>query len=301
MTSGEADITRLYTAVEEAAALLGVDCSRDAMWPALTAFQDVLTDGSVVFNMVTSGGHIGDLSFDFTMPTAAGDPYTRALTHGLVDDTDHPIRTLFADIQARFPIQSYGVDHRLNGGFNKAYVFFPLSDLQDPARLADQLPSAPSGLQEHLRTFTAHGLDNKVSAIAIDYARRTWNLYFNGLSPDHVTRESALSLIRELGLPDPSDQLLSFIETSSALYPTFGWDSTKVERLSFSTRTTDPRALPALLEPKLGEFAANAPYTYDGDRVLVYAGALSRSEEYYKLATYHQLATQAHDRIRTAS
>nr|WP_063826174.1 aromatic prenyltransferase [Streptomyces antibioticus] len=298
--SGEAGIERLYVAVEEAAGLLGVACSRDAMWPVLTAFQDVFADGSVVFNIVTSGGHVADLSFDFSVPPAVGDPYTHALAHGLVDETDHPIRALFADIQERFPIQSYGVDHRISGGFNKAYVFFPLTDLQDPARLAAAVPSLPSGLAEHVRTLADHGLANKVSAIAIDYARRTWNLYFNGLSPEHVSREAALSLIREFGLPEPSEQLLSFIETSSALYPTFGWDSTKVERLSFSTRTTDPAALPARIEPKLGEFAANAPYTYDGDRVLVYAGALSASEEYYKLAAYHQLTAAAHDRIRSA-
>jgi len=298
--SGEAGIERLYVAVEETAGLLGVACSREAMWPVLTAFQDVFADGSVVFNIVTSGGRVADLSFDFSVPPAVGDPYTHALAHGLVDETDHPIRTLFADIQERFPIQSYGVDHRVSGGFSKAYVFFPLTDLQDPARLAAAVPSLPGGLAEHVRTLADHGLANKVSAIAIDYARRTWNLYFNGLSPEHVSREAALSLIREFGLPEPSEQLLSFIETSSALYPTFGWDSTKVERLSFSTRTTDPAALPARIEPKLGEFAATAPYTYDGDRVLVYAGALSASEEYYKLAAYHQLTAAAHDRIRSA-
>ncbi|MFI5687610.1 aromatic prenyltransferase [Streptomyces sp. NPDC051636] len=288
----------MYSAVEEAAGLLDIPCSRDKMWPALTAFQDVITS-PIVFNMVTSGGRIGDLSFDFMMSPSAGDPYALALSHGLADETDHPVRALFSDLQARFPVQAFGVDYRINGGFSKSYAFFPLGDLQGLAELAG-VPSMPRGLSEHVSTFAHYGLDGKVSAIAIDYARRTWNVYFNGLSAEYVERKAVLSMIRDFGLPEPSEQLLDFIETSSALYPTFGWDSSKIERISFSTRTTDPAALPARIEPKLEKFARSVPYAYEGERVLVYAGALSHSEEYYKLAVYHQFS-EAHDRVRSAS
>nr|WP_079073831.1 aromatic prenyltransferase [Streptomyces sp. Root1310] len=298
--SGKANIQRLYSAVEEAAGLLDIACSRDRMWPTLTAFEDVFADGAIVFNMVTSGGRIGDLSFDFTLPPSAGDPYELALSHGLVDETDHPIRALFSDIQARCPLQAYGVDYGITSGFHKTYAFFPLGDPQSLAQLAD-IPSMPSDLSEHVTSFAAYGLADKVSAIAIDYARRTWNVYFNGLSADHVQRTAVLSMLSEFGLPEPSAQLLEFIETSSALYPTFGWDSSKIERISFSTRTTDPAALPARTEPKLEQFARNAPYAYEGERVLVYAGALSPSEEYYKLATYYQMTAAAHDRVRSAN
>jgi hypothetical protein len=297
--SGKANLEHVYSAVEEAAGLLDIACSRDKMWPVLTAFQDVIAS-PVVFNMVTKGGRIGDLSFDFTLPPSAGDPYAIALSHGLADETDHPVRALFSDVQDRFPVQSYGVDYGINGGFNKTYVFFPLGDLQGLAELAG-LPSMPDGLSEHMSSFAHYGLDGKVSALAIDYARRTWNVYFNGLSPDHVERKAVISMLSAFGLPEPSEQMLDFIETSSALYPTFGWDSSKIERISFSTRTTDPSALPARIEPKIGKLARSAPYTYGGDRVLVYAGALSPSEEYFKLAAYYQMAADAHDRVRSAS
>ncbi|WP_225835307.1 aromatic prenyltransferase [Streptomyces sp. NK08204] len=297
--SGKADVELLYSAVEEAAGLLDITCARDKMWPVLTAFQDVLIS-PVVFNMVTRGGRIGDLSFDFAVSSSAGDPYALALSHGLVDETDHPIRALFPDIQARLPVQSYGVDYGLTGGFNKTYAFFPMGDFRGLAELAD-LPSIPRALSEHVKSFAGYGLDGKVSAIAIDYARRTWNVYFNGLSAEHVERDTVLSMLREFGLPEPSEQMLEFIGTSSALYPTFGWDSSKIERISFSTRTTDPAALPTRIEPKLGKFARNAPYTYEGECVFVYAGALSHGEEYYKLAAYHRMAAAAHDRVRAAS
>jgi hypothetical protein len=155
----------------------------------------------------------------------------------------------------------------------------------------------PHGLAEQIPTFIDFGLDDKVSAIAIDYARRTWNVYFNRLSAEHVDNQAVVAMLREFGLPQPSEQLLDFARTSTALYPTLGWDSSKIERISFSTRTTDPQALPARIEPILGTFAANAPYAYEGDRVLVYAAALSPSEEYYKLASYYQMNSAANDRV----
>ncbi|POX43613.1 hypothetical protein C3489_37815 [Streptomyces sp. Ru71] len=294
--SEKANIERLYAAVQEAAGLLEIPCSRDSVWPALTAFQDAIISPTV-FNMVCSGGRVGGLSFDFMMSPADGDPYDFALSRGLVDEVNHPIRALFADIQARFPVQTFGVDYGITSGFNKAYVFFPLGDLQGLEKLA-AVPSMPPGLTEHVSSFARYGLDGKVSALAIDYARRTWNVYFNGLSPDHVERGAVQSMLREFGLPEASAQLTEFIETSSALYPTFSWDSSKVERICFSTRTTDPAALPARIEPKLEKFARSVPHAYEGDRVLVYAGALSRSEEYYKLAAYHQVASPAHERVR---
>ncbi|WP_328891866.1 aromatic prenyltransferase [Streptomyces sp. NBC_00316] len=296
---GKADLEDLYAATAQAAALLNITCSREKMWPALTAFQDVITD-PIVFNTVTSRGRVGGLSFDFGTAPDAGDPYARALAHGLADETDHSIRSLFSDIQARFSLMAFGVDYEITRGFNKAYAFFPLSDLKSLAELAD-IPSMPHGLSEQIPTFIEFGLDDKVSAVAIDYTRRTWNVYFNGLSAEHVERKAVVAMLREFGLPEPSEHLLDFAQTSAGLYPTLGWDSSKIERISFSTRSTDPQALPARIEPKLGTFAANAPYAYEGDRILVYAAALSSSEEYYKLASYYRMNSAAHLRVRSVS
>ncbi|MFF2188851.1 aromatic prenyltransferase [Streptomyces sp. NPDC058155] len=299
MVSGEADIESLYSTMREAAGLLGITCSRDRVWPALTAFQDVISS-TVVFNAVTSGGRIKDVSFDFTMPPSAGDPYEIALARGLAEETSHPVRALFSDIQKRLPVSAYGVDYGITRGFNKTYIVFPLGGFQDLAALAD-VPSIPAGLSEHLSTFARYGLDGKVSAIAIDYAHRTWNVYFNGLGAEQVERETVLSMVHEFGLPEPSGQLLDFIATSSAMYPTFGWDSSRIERISFSVRTTDPAALLSRAEPMLEKFARSVPYAYEGDRVLVYAGAMSADEEYYKLATYYRMTPETQGRVRPAN
>ncbi|MEU5689469.1 aromatic prenyltransferase [Streptomyces venezuelae] len=290
--SKKANIEGLYTALEEAAGLLDTACSRERMWPVLTAFQDVI--GAVVFNTVAGDS----LSFDFTTPLSDGDPYERALAHGLVEEIDHPVRALFADLRAHMPLQGYGVDYAVTGIFNKAYALFPMNRRQELASLAD-IASMPPGLAEHMGTFAAHGLDGKISAIAVDYASRTWNVYFNGLSAQHVERGALRALLADFGMPDPSEELLAFAEGSAALYPTFGWDSAKIDRVSFSRRTTDPVQLPAHVEPSLDKLARNAPYTYDGERIMVYAGVLAPDREYYKLATYHHLASAALDRVRS--
>lgn len=297
--SAEAGIERVYRAVEEAAGLLEVPCSREAMWPALTAFEEVLLSPTV-FTMVTSGGRVGDLSFDFATAAGAGDPYAIAVSHGLVKETDHPVRALFPDLHQRFPVHTYGVDYGVVGGFNKSYISFPLGDLQRLEELAG-VPSMPPGLAEHAELFARYGLADRVSALAVDYAQKTWNVYFNGLSAEHVERTAVVSMLDAFGLPEPSERLLDFIATSSALYPTFGWDSPAIERVSFSTRTTGAPPLPGPVGAELGKLARGAPYTYEGERVLVYAGAVSRGEEYYKLAAYHEMASAAHDRVRSAS
>ncbi|WP_246150103.1 aromatic prenyltransferase [Streptomyces qinzhouensis] len=289
----------LYAAVREAAGLLGVACSRDMMRPVLTAFRDVIAS-TVVLNAVTSGGRVDDVSFDFTMPPGAGDPYEIALARGLTGETSHPIRALFSDLRKRFPVSAYGVDYGINRGFNKAYLVFPLGGFQELAGLVD-VPSMPVGLSAHADAFAEYGLDGKVSAIAIDYAHRTWNVYFNGLGAGQVERGAVLSMVREFGLPEPSGQLLDFIGTSSAVYPTFGWDSPEIERISFSVRTTDPAAVLTHADPVLENFAGKVPYAYGGDRVLVCAGALSADEEYYKLAAYYRMTSETRDRVQPAN
>ncbi|MFD9872462.1 aromatic prenyltransferase [Streptomyces niveus] len=287
----------IYAAIEETARLAGVACSREKVRPALDAFGDGLADAHIVFSLATGERYAGELAFDFTVPPDAGDPYAVAVSNGLAEKTDHPVAALFPEIRERCPVDSFGVDYGIVGGFKKAYVSFPLAEPQRLSTLTG-IPSMPRALAEHADSFAAYGVDGKVSAIAIDYAHRTWNVYFSGLVPEQLEDRAVLSLLRTNGLPEPSARMTDFIRTTFAMYPTFGWDSSKAERISFSARSTDPAALPARYEPRIGEFAAHVPYTYAGERVLVYAGALSAGEECYKIAAYHQKTSQLSDRVR---
>jgi hypothetical protein len=294
---GAAKVEEVYSAMEESARLVNVPCSRDKIWPILTAYGDGIAEATlVVFSMAAGERHRGELDYNFTVPSG-GDPYAVALSHGFTAETDHPVSALLSDVQERCPVQVFGVECGVVSGFKKTYVFFPLDDLQGLAKLVD-IPSMPRALAEHASTFARYGLDDKVSIIGIDYVHRTMNVYFGRFSPEYVEPKTVLSMLRDIGLPAPSEQMLEFTRKSFSIYPTFSWDSSRIDRICFSIVTPDSDALPARLEPEIGHFARNAPYAYDGERILVYGATLSPSEEYYKLGCYYQKPPELFNRVQ---
>jgi hypothetical protein len=299
MPEAATELDDIYTAIEKTARLLDLPCSREKVQPVLNAYGDGLADAHIVFSMGTGKRYRGELSFDFSVPASAGDPRAVALSNGLAAEVDHPIRTLFADVQARCPVDHFGVDYGIVGGFRKTYAFFPLNAPQRLSALAG-VPSMPPALAEHADFLAGHGLDGRVSALAIDYAHRTWNVYFSGIPAEFTKPKAVQEMIRAIGLAEPSEQMLEFIRTSFAMYLTFRWDSPRIERICFSTRTPDPMALPAQIEPDIATFAKGVPCAHAGERTFVYAGALSSGEEYYKLASYYQKSSQVSDRVKPA-
>src|SRR5215468_6187432 len=163
---GAAEVERVYMAMQEAARLLDLDCSRDKVWPVLTAYQDVLAEAVIVFSMA-SGRRATELDFSISVPLEHGDPYAIALSNGLTEETDHPIGAVLADTQERCPIGMYAIDGEITGGFKKAYTFFPTDDLQGLSKLAD-IPSMPRSVAENASLFARHGLD-KVQMTSVDY------------------------------------------------------------------------------------------------------------------------------------
>jgi len=278
----------VYSATEEAARLVGVACSRDKVWPVMSAYGDELEEGAlVVFSMAAGERHRGELDYNFTVPSGGTDPYALALSNGLTEKTDHPVGALLSDIAERCPVSFYGVECGVVGGFKKVYAFFPLDDWQSLSKLTD-IPSMPRSLAEHASTLARYGLDDRVSIIGIDYVRRTMNVYFGNIPAECLEPETIRSMHREIGLPEPSEQMLEFTQGAFSIYPTFSWDSSKIERICFSVVSLDQAALPARIEPEIGEFARSAPHAYAGERILVYGATLSPREEYYKLGVYYQ-------------
>jgi len=283
-------LDKVYSAVEETARLLGVPCSPDQVSPALNVFGDELPDSHIVFSMAAGERHRGEVDFDFSLPADGADPYATALANGLIEETDHPVGSLLAEVQARCAIASYGVEYGIVGGFKKSYAFFPLDDFPPLAKFAG-IPSMPPGLAEHVGTLTRLGLDDKVSAIGVNYAKRTLNVY---LAVSAVQTQTKLSLLRAFGFPEPDASVAAFVARSFSVYPTFNWDSSAVERICFSVKTQDPGELPAPRHPEIEEFASGVPHAYAGGREFVSAVALAPSgEAYYKLAAYYQKARGA--------
>ncbi|HEY0640308.1 MAG TPA: aromatic prenyltransferase [Pseudonocardiaceae bacterium] len=288
--SGTAELEDLYSAIEESARLLDVACSRETVWPVLAAYGDAVPEAVICFRVATDARHSGELNCHLMMLPPDVDPYAHAVSEGLVAGTGHPVGALLSDIRDRCPVAGYGIDFGVVGGFQKAWSIFPADAMQDLPTLAG-LPSMPRSLAGNLGFFTDRRVQDRVSLVGIDYARRTANVYFGELPAGCLEPEAVVSMHREIGLPDPSDRMLEFGRQAFGFYVTLSWDSPRIERISFSVMTPDPLALPVQLDPTIEHFLKSVPYGTDGPKI-VYAAMTSAGEEYYKLQSYYQWRSQ---------
>lgn len=288
--SGANDVERVYSAMEEAAGLLGVPVARDKIWPVLTAYQDALADAVVVFSMA-GGRRSTELDFSISVPTVHGDPFTTALERGLTEKTNHPVDNLLAELRDGFPIGMYAIDGMVTTGFKKTYASFPTNEPQPLTALLD-VPSMPESARANAELFARYGLD-KVQMVSVDYPKRQVNLYFSELDSDRLQPEQVKSMARETGLVEPTDMGLDFASGSFAVYPTLGYDSDIVDRVTYAVISVDPTLAPTKSEPEYSQistYATSAPYAYAGEnRTLVYGVTLTSKEEYYKLGSYYQI------------
>jgi hypothetical protein len=293
--SGTAELEDLYSFIEETARLLDVPCSRDKVWPILTAYGDALpkSKDEFMFRVASGARKAEKLDCRFSISNEV-DPYAVALSNDLTTKTDHPVGALLSDVQGRCPIDSYGVDFGVVGGFTKTWLYFPGDDKQGLSRLAD-IPSMPRSLAENISIFPRHGLGDKASLIGIDYQHKTVNVYFTGLPAECGEPKTVLSMFREIGLPDPNEQVLELSQKAFAIYVTLSWDSSKIERICFAILTADPMALPVRLGPKIEQFVRRVPYAA-AERKFVFGAVSSANGEYYKLSHHTAALTQRVER-----
>ncbi|MFG2603360.1 aromatic prenyltransferase [Streptomyces sp. NPDC048514] len=280
----------VYSAIEEASQLVGAPCSRENVWPILTAYGDTLAEAGIVFSVSSGKGQSKELDYTITVPSGVADPYAVARSNGFVEETDHPVGTLLSDIQARVPVSEHLIDCEVVSGFGKIYAHFP-HDLQAVAKLA-AIPSMPASVAENADLFARHHL-NDVAMIGIDYRRKTVNLYFAQLPAECTEAENILSLHRELGLPEPGERMLAFAGKSFRVYVTLGWDSAEIERICFApppVRNWDPSILPAAIEPDVEKFVANSPRSYAGDPIVISAVKWDADGSYLNIGPYYQLS-----------
>jgi hypothetical protein len=284
--SGTAELAALYSAIEESARLLEVACSRDKVWPILTTYGDALGQAAICFRVATDARHSGELNCHFMMLPNDVDPYDLALSKGLTTRTDHPAGALLSGIRRRCPVAGYGIDFGVVGGFQKAWSIFPADDMQKLSTLTG-IPAMPPSLAGNIGFFTDRGLDGRVSLVGIDYERATANVYFGELPAGCLEPDAIRSMHREIGLPDPSEQMLRLGRQAFGFYVTLSWDSARIERISFSVMTSDPTRLPVRLDPKIERFVGSVRYGAGGPKI-VYAAMASNGEEYYKIQSYYR-------------
>ncbi|SCL41825.1 Aromatic prenyltransferase Orf2 [Micromonospora pallida] len=295
--SGTSEAAELYSTIEESARLLNVACSRETVWPILSAFGDAFAHpGAVVaFRVATALRHVGELDCRFTTHPDERDPYAFARSNGLTPETEHPIGTLLSDVQKRCSVDSYGIDFGAVGGFKKIYAFFRPDDLQEASRFAD-LPTMPRSLGENGEFFARHGLDDRVGVLGFDYPSRTVNVYFNDVPAECFASSTIRSTLREIGMAEPSERMLKLGEQAFGLYVTLGWDSPRIERICYAAAATDLTTLPVPVEPEIETFVKSVPYGGE-DRKFVYGVALTPHGEYYKLESHYKWKPGAMDFI----
>ncbi|MGV9723644.1 aromatic prenyltransferase [Nocardia beijingensis] len=297
-TTTESELDDLYAAIEKSARLWDVPCTREAVWPTLSAYGAMLTRSVISLRVVTDARRAGDLDYRFLTLPSDVDPYGIALANELLPETDHPIGTLLDQVRERCPIHSYGIDIGVVGGFKKIWPFFPADGMQKVSELAE-LPSMPPSLADHARMFARHGLEDKVGLLGIDYHDKTMNVYFPGLSADYFEPRAILALHRDAGLPDPSDQFLSLTEKAFDIYATISWESPRIERLCFPVITPDPRTLPVPIESRFEHLVDEVPINTP-DRRFTYAATSSPDGESYKFSWFYQWQPRILDRMKTS-
>ncbi|MFE1441671.1 aromatic prenyltransferase [Streptomyces sp. NPDC058739] len=287
----------LRAVIEESVRLLdGSAPSADAVGPVLATYADAFEhDATVVaFRVATGTRHVGELDCRFTTHPEDRDPYTRALAGGLTPRTDHPVGTLLTEVRQNLPVDSYGIDFGVVGGFKKIYCFFRPDALQELSALT-ALPSMPDGLAANAGFFTDHGLGDRVGVIGIDYASRTVNVYFNDVPPAVLEPATVRSMLSASGFVEPSEQMLRLGESAFGLYVTLRWDTPRIERICYAVATEDLATLPVRTEPQIEKFVNGVPLS--GDRKFVYGVALAPEGEYYKLESHYQWTPGAMDFI----
>ncbi|GAA4733293.1 aromatic prenyltransferase [Phytohabitans rumicis] len=287
--SGAAELERVYSAIEEAAGLADVACARGRVMPILTAYEDALAGAGIGFGLLSGERSAGELDYTMTVSPSVDDPYAVALSNGLVAKTDHPVGALLSDLRKRLSISDHLIDCGVVGGFKKTLAHFP-RNMQKVSELAD-IPSMPSAVGENASFFDRHGLD-KVAMIAIDYGRKTMNLYFQR-PPKPLERETVLSMVGECGLPSPSQQALEFAQKAFRVNVTLSWDSPEIARIAlaqFPARSLDPSVLSDHLEPGFERLRIGAPRTYPGEHINLLGLKWSASGEAVEFVSYYQLS-----------
>jgi hypothetical protein len=262
-------VESLYTAVEDAARVLGVPCSRDRVMPILSRYGDALAQAVIAFRVATGRNRSGDLDCRFTVPLDV-DPYDVAVSSGLLAPTDHPVGDLLADVRAHCPIDSYGIDFGVVGGFKKIWLVLPRGELQQVSKLAG-IPSMPPSLGGSLDFFARYGLGDTVGLLGIDYRNATVNVYFGEPPAEGLAPETVRSMLREVDQAEPSAQMLALGQKAFGIYVTLNWDSPTVERIVRHVRQSEPNSR------------------------FVYAVASQPDGEYYKLQSYYRWQSRVLD------
>lgn len=276
-------IDEIYAAIEESAQLLGLPMEPAKVKSALIAFEDAFTESTVAFRIATGTRREQLFGYRYIKYRGDLDPLETAIAAGMVEPSDHPAARLFHEVKERLPVEGTGGDFEMGAGFQKIWCFFP-SGRQQPLDEFAALESMPRAVGDNLGLLARYGLTS-ASLFAVDYTSHTLNIYFDGLPAGTFAPDRVRALTAELGIPEPTEAELDLCAKAFAVYFTFSWDSSEIDRACFPVLVPDPGQVPTTLGPTITRLANGVPFA-GVDRKCIYATTLSARGTYYKLEPF---------------
>lgn len=245
----------------------------------LEAYRDCYSAGAVSFRTTTKTRKDRGLNIRYVALQVPHDPYRIAIDRGFLAKEDHPVHALTCEIQAGYPVLGYGMDMGSANGLEKIWAFFP----QDPQPLTRVCAtrSVPDSIRRHADYFARHNL-GLFSLFGLDYRDRTCNLYFMIREPGQLTMANVAGMIGDLGFPLPTHEMLDRCRYAFAVYHTFHWDSSQIERICFGMTASCPDHVPGDWHPVIRRYVRESPFIAT-DRKFIFSVTASRSGSYVKI------------------
>jgi len=273
------DLKQLYDAIIQTAHIADVPYNTDIIWRVLNAYPDFFSGSSIAFRTTTKAKEKRGLNVRYIELGVPHDPYLIALSEGLITKQGHPIDDFLSEIQSQYSIRGYGVDFEVNYGFEKIWSFFP--DAPQPIEAIYSLSSLPDSIRNYADYFAKYELAT-VNVFGLDYRHNSMNLYFPMERPGAFPPHKIASMIEDLELEIPTQEILEYCSIANPVYYTFSWDSSKIERLCFAVVTSDLSLIPVHLDPVIARYTAQAPFAGNA-RTFIFNITFGSSEDYIKI------------------
>jgi hypothetical protein len=274
----QVDLNRMCDDIIRAAEIADAPHDKDAIWPVLNAYGDFYSMSPVSFVTNTKPKEKRRLHFRYVELQVPHDAYAIAFAQGFITKHGHAIDEMIPALQSACPIQGYGVDTDAASGLAKLWVFlrdFPSIDS------VCAMPFLPESVRGHAEYFAKYGLGT-VSLFAVDYRHRTINIYFMVSSPGQYTADKVARMIGDLQLEMPSAEILEYCSRAVTIYPSFAWESPRIERICFGIPAPRPSMVPTHLHPLISRYTAEAP-TLGKERQFIFGISRARDGSYVKI------------------
>lgn len=247
-----------------AADLTGVSYSEETLRRVLTTFQHGFLEHSFQIRSTTKPQDKRDLCFRYLDLATREHPFDRAVSHGELTPTLHPIFRWLPEVAERFPALGYGVDFEAVRGLVKIWQF--IDGAYDPEALLS-LPAMPRCFRPSLPVLRELGLD-AATIVGADFINASINLYFRPSRPSHSTGELVTKACEHLGFRPPSIVAQAHAARTGCIGVTYGWESAAIERICFYVPGFTRDSVPDH-DPLLRRFAAEVPALVDDPHFIV--------------------------------